>query len=174
MLKLILKGFVILLVVAVVAFASAALVVPKKKSFTQETEINVSRETVWKVLNDREKYTEWQDQLTKVEIKDDKHWSETTVDGQILLFTLVSSEEPTGMRISYNIGENFKGAWSGELRRVAPDKTIIRTTDSTEIDSVIMKVTVAIFFDIEDFAKEWNQKLKKRAESLSDEGQADN
>ena len=166
MLKLILKGIVILVVIIVVAFAVAAIVIPKKKSFTQETEIEASREIVWKVLNDKEKYTEWQDQLKKVEIKDDKNWTETTTQDQVLEMTLVSSEEPVSMRLSYKIGEDFRGAWSGELRRVSPTKTIIRTTDSTEIESVIMKVTVAMFFDIEDFAKDWNQKLKKRAESL--------
>ncbi|MDH3529341.1 MAG: hypothetical protein OEQ28_07230, partial [Acidobacteriota bacterium] len=128
--------------------------------------INASRETVWQVLNDKEKYTEWQDQLKTVDIKDDENWTETTTQGQVLEMKLVSSEEPIRMRLSYKIGEDFKGAWSGELRRVSPTKTIIRTTDSTEIDSVIMKVTVAMFFDIEDFAKDWNQKLKKRSEAL--------
>ncbi len=160
------KIIAVVVAIAVMSFFAAAILIPDKKSFTQETEINASREVVWEVLNDREKYTEWQDQLTGVELKDEKHWTETTVDGQLLELTLASSEEPSSMRLSYRIGESFKGAWHGELRELSPDKTIIRTTDSTEIDSSIMKVTVAMFFDIEEFAKSWNLKLKKRAESI--------
>ena len=160
------KTAAVIVGVVLIAFVAAAILIPAKKSFTQEMEINAPREIVWEVLNDRDKYAEWQDQLTGIEIKDDRHWTETTVDGQLLEMTLVSAEQPSSMRLSYKIGENFKGAWHGELREVSRDKTIIRTTDSTEIDSPIMKVTVAMFFDIEEFAKGWNLKLKDRAESI--------
>lgn len=161
-----LKAIGLLVAILVTAFLAAAVLIPANKSFTQVTEINASRETVWKVLTDRERYAEWQDQLTKIEIKNDKDWTETTKDGQILEMTFVSKNKPSDLRLSYNIGESFKGAWKGELREISTDKTIIRTTDSTEINSVVMKIMVAIFFDIEDFAKGWNQKLKKRAEAL--------
>ena len=160
MFKLILKGIVILLVVLAVAFAVAAIVIPGEKSFTQETEINASREAVWEVLNDKAKYPEWQDQLTKVEIKDAKNWTEFTQNTDPIEFTETSSEENVSLKLSY------KGTWTGELRRISPDKTILRTTDTSEVSSVVMKVMMAMFFDIEDFAKDWNQKLKKRAETL--------
>ncbi len=167
MIRKILKIIAVLITILVIVFVSAAIVIPKKKSYTQETVISASREDIWKVLTDKAKYTEWQDQLAKVEIKDDRHWTETTIDGQILEMTLEKSEEPERMELSYKIGENFLGSWSGDMRSLTPNKTIIRTTDTIEIDSVIMKVTVAMFFDIEEFAKDWNQKLKKRAEAES-------
>lgn len=164
--RLLIKIVAVVVAIAALAIFAAVLLIPDKKSFTQETQINASREIVWEVLNDREKYTEWQDQLTGIEIRDDRHWTETTVDGQLLEMTLVSAEEPSSMQLSYKIGESFKGAWHGELKEISGDKTLIRTTDTTEIDSSIMKVTVSMFFDIEEFAKGWNQKLKERSESI--------
>ena len=59
-----------------VAFFSASIVIPAKKTFTQETPIDASRETVWKVLTDRDKYPEWQEKVKKIEVKDEKNWTE--------------------------------------------------------------------------------------------------
>jgi uncharacterized protein YndB with AHSA1/START domain len=163
-LKLVVIGLVILVVVIAVALTSAAIVIPKNKTFTQEIEINASREVIWKVLNDKANYPEWQDQLTRVEIRDSKNWIEYTKQSDPIEFTEVASEEPVSLRLSYKMGPSYKGTWTGELRRIAPDKTILRTTDTSEVDSVAVKIMMAVFFDIEDFAKDWNQKLKKRAE----------
>ena len=164
--KFALKTITVLVVVVVVAFTSAAIVIPRKKTFVQETEINASREVVWQVLNDKEKYPEWQEQIKKVAIRDEDNWSEETADGQTIVFKRTFSEEPAGMGLEYSVGDYFRGTWRGELRRLSNDRTIIRTTDSSEVDSVVMKVFMAMFFDIEDFARDWNKKLKKRAESL--------
>jgi uncharacterized protein YndB with AHSA1/START domain len=167
MLKLVLKGLVIVLVLIAVAFTSAAIVIPKKRTFTQETEINASREVIWRILNDKASYPQWQDQLEKVEIKDAKNWLEYLKQGgDPIEFTENSSEEPVGLSLSFKMGESYKGSWTGELRRIGPKKTILRTTDKSEVDSVMMKVMMAMFFDTEEFAKGWNQKLKKRAETM--------
>ncbi|NNE66749.1 MAG: hypothetical protein HKN33_09285 [Pyrinomonadaceae bacterium] len=166
MLKLILKGLVILVVAILVAFASAAVVIPAKKTFTQETPIDASRETVWKVLTERDKYPEWQEKVKKIEVKDEKNWTEFTENTDPIVFTETSREENVGMRISYSMGEFFKGTWVGEIRRIGPNKSIIRTTDTSQVNSVVMKIAMAMFFDIEDFAKDWNQSLKKRAEEV--------
>ncbi len=166
MVKTILKGLVILAVILVVAFVSAAIVIPKKKSFSQETEIYASREVVWSVLNDKEKFPEWQPNIKRIDMRGDRIWIEYTQETEPITFTLLSSEEPINMRLQYTMGDHFRGNWSGELRRMADDRTILRTTDTSEVDSVVTKVMMAMFFDIEDFAKDWNKKVKKRAESL--------
>ncbi len=99
-------------------------------------------------------------------MRGDRIWIEYTEETEPITFTLISSEEPVSMRLQYTMGDLFRGEWSGELRRMADDRTILRTTDTSEVDSVITKVMMAMFFDIEDFAKDWNQKVKKRAESI--------
>ncbi|MEZ5308060.1 MAG: SRPBCC family protein [Pyrinomonadaceae bacterium] len=165
MFKFFLKFLVVLVAIVIVAFVSAAIVIPKKKTFTQETEINASRARIWQVLNDRKAYPEWQEKLLNVEIKDEKHWTEFTRDTEPLEFTIVQSEEPNSMTLEYKMGDSFSGKWQGELRRVSDTKTILRTTDTNEVNSVVMKVMMAIFFDLEEFANDWNQALKKRAET---------
>ena len=166
--KFLLKTLVVLVTIVIVAIVSALIVIPRERSFTQETEINASRETIWKVLTDREKYGEWQDSVAKIEIVDADNWKETTKDGQEIEFTFTAREEPANLRLEYKIGDGFSGTWKGDLRRMAPKKTIIRTTDTTEVHSAVVKLMMAMFFDIEDFAKDWNQKLKKRAEALEE------
>ena len=73
------------------------------------------------------------------------------------------------MSLEYNAPGVFTGSWKGELRRISPSKTVIRTTDTSRVDSTFTKVMMAMFFDIEDFAKDWNQKLKKQAELVQQE-----
>ena len=149
-----------------IAFLAGGLLIPNEKSYTQETEINASQETVWKVLNDHEKFPEWQDKLASVEIKDEKNWTEVTKDAGPIDFTIVSSDQPNKLELKYSMGESYKGEWFGELRSPAEGKTVLKTTDKSVVNSWVMKILMSAFFDIEEFAKDWNQKLKARAESL--------
>ncbi|MCO6512350.1 MAG: SRPBCC family protein [Aridibacter famidurans] len=163
-LVIIIAGFVVLLAAA---FIALGLYIPAEKEFTQVTEINASAETVWKVLKDVKGYPEWQDQIERVEIKNEKEWVEHTPGGAID-FRVVSEEAPRTMEIAYSMGGTFEGSWRGELSPRGTDKTLLRTTDSTKVDGWFTKIMMWFFFDIEDFAKDWNSKLKKRAEALKD------
>jgi len=147
-------------------FVAGGILIPAEKSFTQETEINASQETVWNVLNDHEKFPEWQDKLASVEIKDEKNWTEVTKEAGPIDFTIVSSDKPNKLQLKYSMGDNFTGEWHGELSEKAEGKTILKTTDKSVVNSWVMKVLMSAFFDIEDFAKDWNKKLKARAESI--------
>lgn len=164
------KTFIVFVLVVMVligaAFLAGGLLISNEKSFTQETEINASQETVWNVLNDHEKFPEWQDKLESVEIKDEKNWTEVTKDAGPIDFTIVSSNKPNKLQLKYSMGESFKGEWFGELSSPSEGKTILKTTDKSIVNSWVMKVLMSAFFDIEDFAKDWNKKLKARAESL--------
>lgn len=158
-----------LILAAAAAFVAAGIIIPNEKTVTQVTEINASAETVWTVLNDREKYPEWQDQLEKVEVKDEKRWTEVTPGGPIE-FVIDRSDEGRSMDISYSMGESFKGTWRGELSPRGDKQALLRTTDKTVVDGWFTKVMMAMFFDLEDFAREWNAKLKKRAEAIEEGG----
>ncbi len=149
-----------------IGFLAGGLLIPNEKSFTQETEINASRETVWKVLNDREKYPEWQDKLDSVEIKDEKNWVEVTKDAGPIDFKIVRSEEPKLLELHYSTQSGVAGEWIGELKEVGESKTIVTTRDKSIVNSWIAKIFMSAFFDIEEFAKDWNKKIKARAESI--------
>ena len=165
--KFALKVLAVLLTIVVVSLIVAIVTVPNKRTIHQETEINASREIVWQVLNDKAKYTEWQDSISEVRVKDDNNWVEIAADGgQEIVFRRTLADEPSAMRLEYTMGDDFKGKWQGELKRLSPTKTIIKTTDSSEIQSGMMKIMMALFFDYEEFVKDWNKKLKKQAEAL--------
>ena len=153
-----------IVLVVVLAFVAAGVIIPSERSFTQVTEIEASPETVWAVLNDREKYLEWQDQLTKIEITDETHWTEYPKNADPLKLTITGRDEGRSMDITYSMDNGFEGSWRGELSPRGEQRTLIRTTDKMVTNGWIMKIMMAMFFDIEDFAKDWNQKLKKRCE----------
>ena len=155
----IIAGFVILLGGL---FVALGLYIPNERTFTQVTEINAPPETVWKVLNDREKYPEWQNQLEKIEIVNEKEWVEYTPGGKIL-FRLDAAEVPRSMDISYTMVDPFRGSWRGELSGRG-DATLLRTTDSTVVNGWLTKIMMYFFFDLEDFATDWNKRLKSEAE----------
>src|SRR2546422_206653 len=62
--KIILLAFAAIIVLCGAAFVVAGLLIPAERSFTNEVEINAPAEVVWAVVNDRDKYTEWQANLT--------------------------------------------------------------------------------------------------------------
>ena len=164
--KLLIKLAVGLIGFLAIVFVLAGILIPSERSFTLETEINASHETVWSVLTDREKYTEWQDKISGVEIKDDENWVEISKDAGPIDFKYVKREKPTLLELSYSTPSGVNGEWRGELRSAGEGKTIVTTTDKSVVKSWIAKVFMSMFFDIEDFARDWNQKLKKRAEAV--------
>ena len=163
-------GLLVLLIgLLAIGYIVGGLLIPREKTFTQETEINASKETVWRVLNDREKYPEWQDKLEKVEVRDESNWTEVAQDAGPIEFTVVRKDEPNSLHLKYILGATIKGEWLGELESSAGGKTIITTTDRSIVESWSTKILMSMFFDIEDFARDWNQKLKKRAEKIESE-----
>ena len=164
--KLIIKLVAAVIAIAVIGVAAAVFTIPNKRTIEQETEINASQEVVWQVLMDREKYPDWQDAISKVEMTGDDTWNEITADGQKIEFKRTLADKPTEMRIEYKMGDQFSGTWKGELKSAGSGKTLFKTTDTNEAHSSLTKIMMAIFFDFEDFVKTWNAKLKKRAESL--------
>jgi len=153
--------FVALIVVAIVA---AGALVPAERSFTNEIEINAPAEEVWQVVNDRTKYPEWQTDLTKVEVIDERNWVEYPRDSpEPLRFTLTKDERPGRMEFSYKMGDSFDGKWTGD---VTPTATGVRlkTNDSYAAKGTMTKILIGAFFDLDKFAKDWNNTLKERVE----------
>ena len=165
-LKLLLKLAIGLIGLLVLVFVLAGLLIPSEKTFTQETVIDASPETVWSVLTDREKYPEWQDKLSGVEIKDDENWVEISKDAGPIDFKFVKRDKPKLLELNYSTQSGVNGEWRGELKSMGDGKTTVTTTDKSIVNSWVAKIFMSMFFDVEDFARDWNQKLKKRAESL--------
>ena len=149
-----------------VVFVLAGILLPDEKSYTEDTEIAASRETLWQVLRNVKSYPEWQDKLTGVEIEDKDHWTEIAKNVGRIEFRVVKSEKPSVLEIKYSTEGGMNGEWRGVLKSEGDHKTIITTTDKSIVTNWVTKVFMSMFFDIEEFAKDWNLKLKKRAESV--------
>lgn len=158
-------GLLVGLIVA--AFIAAGLLIPAKQSFTNIVEINKPADKVWQVLTDKSKYTEWQTKLARVEVIDDRNWLEYPKDSpEPLRFALGTDDRPNSMSFVYKMGDSFAGEWNG---RVTPTATGVRleTVDSYAAHGWVTKILIYLFFDLDAFAKDWNNKLKQRVETLN-------
>lgn len=164
--KLVIAAFALALL-GVAAIAIAGFFIPAERSFTNEIDINAPAERVWQVISDKEKFTEWQTQLDKVEIIDDANWIEYPKSApEPLRFRLENDARPARMAFSYTMGSAIQGAWQGDLTPT-PSGVRLRTVDSLKTDSWLMKIMMRAFFDLDGFAKDWNGKLKQRVETLN-------
>ena len=121
--KLLIAAAVLVLVVAL-AIVMMGLFVPPERSFTNEIDINAPPDKVWQVLTDKKRYTEWEAQLDRVEITDDRHWVEYPKDvPEPLSFRVENDSRPSSMEFSYTMGIAMQGRWKGEMTqpRMASD-----------------------------------------------------
>jgi uncharacterized protein YndB with AHSA1/START domain len=163
--KILLFAVGLLVLLGIVAFVASGLLIPAERSFINEIEINAPAERVWEVITDRNKYTEWQPNLTRVENIDDRNWIEYPKDSpEPLNFSLSKDERPNRMEFGYRMGDKFNGIWRGEITR-SQNGVKLKTVDSYTVKSLPTKVLVYMFFDMDRFAKDWNERLKQRAES---------
>lgn len=150
----------------VTAFLVAGLLVPAERSFSNEIEIEATAESVWQVITDKSRYTEWQPSIKKVDVIDERNWVENLKDSQEpLRFSLVADRRPESMEFGYSMGDSFHGHWKGEMTSTATGVRL-KTTDGYKVDGWITKILIGMFFDLDSFAKDWNSKLKARVESL--------
>ncbi len=165
-LQIIFGSIGVLVLIGVTGFFIGGSMLPSAQSFPNEIEINAPADKVWAVINDRERYIEWQDQIERVEISDDKHWNEyLKTTGEPLKFTLAEDHRPLRMEFHYTMGDQFAGHWRGEVIPTA-NGVRLKTIDSYEAQSRLTRLMIYGFFDLDEFAKEWNAKLKARVEGL--------
>lgn len=150
-----------------IVFLIAGILVPSERSCTQETIIDSSPEVIWSVLTDREKFPEWQKDLKSVKITGSNTWIGETKEAGSIDFTVIRSEKPTSLDLKYSKGSWMQGGWSGRLKQIDNGKTVITTTDKTIAGNWPMKIMMSMFFNIGDFASDWNKSLKDRAEAIS-------
>lgn len=166
-LKVITGAIIVLILLCVLAFAAAGLAVQAEASFVNDVEINAPVERVWYVVTDKGKYTEWQTNLSRVEITDEENWVEYPKDSpEPLKFSLATDARPEWMEFHYTMGDTFSGHWKGEATSTSAG-THLKTTDSYKADGWVTKILIWLFFDYDLFAKDWNKKLKAQVENLS-------
>ena len=148
------------------AFIISGLLIPAERSFTNTVEINKPADKVWQVITDKGKFPEWQTNLTKVEVVDDRHWIEYPKDSpEPLRFTLGKDTRPESMAFEYKMGDSFDGTWYGYITPTSTGVQL-KTVDQYIAKGWVTKILIYMFFDLDKFAKDWNGKLKQRVEKL--------
>lgn len=139
---------------------------PDETVVKSEFDVAAAPEKVWQVLNDHEKYPEWAPNIAKVEVINDKQWREWPGDSDLpLAFTVVNEQAPGKLELGYTMGPFFEGHWKGEIT-ATPTGSHVTTEDRMQAKTWATKITMYPFFDLNDFVKTWNRKLKERAETL--------
>src|SRR5262245_32707501 len=104
------------ILVVVVGVVILGFFVPAEREFVNEIDIDAPADQVWQVITDKQRYTEWQTQLDRVDIISEKEWIEYPKDSpEPLRFQLVHDGRPSRMEISYTMGDAMHGHWSGEV-----------------------------------------------------------
>lgn len=155
-----------LLAAGAAVLLAGAVLIPKERSFEDEVVIEATAESVWAVINDRERFPEWQAKVKRVEIIDASSWVEH-VEGSPdpLRFSTAVDERPGRMEFHYSMGSVFIGHWKGEVIEQG-SSVLLRTTDSYATGGTLSKVMIYAFFDMNGFARDWNESLKKRVEGI--------
>lgn len=157
----------LLISLCVAAFVAAGLLIPAERSFSNEIEINAPAEGVWQVVIDRGKYTEWQTNLTRVDVIDDRNWVEYPKDSpEPLKFSVGKDDRPRSMMFEYTMGDSFDATWYGNITPTA-NGVHLETRDVYVAKGWTTKILIFAFFDFDKFAKDWNTKLKQRVETLN-------
>jgi uncharacterized protein YndB with AHSA1/START domain len=166
----ILKILATLIAVVVIVLAIGYLIMgytlPDETVVRTEFDVAAPPEKVWLALTDHQKYPEWAPNVARVEVESDRKWKEYLKDSpDPISFSVVSEKPSEQMEISYAMGEFFEGHWKGEIK-ATPAGAHVTVEDRMRVKSWAMKIMMYPFFDLNEFVKTWNGKLKERAESL--------
>lgn len=165
-LKKLALAFSALVLIFGIIFVALGLILPDEILKKNEIAINSKPETVWQVINDREKFGEWAPNLEKVEIIDERKWREfPRGSDRPVIFEKVNAEKFSKYEIKYEMENLMAGEWRGTLEKTG-NGTLLTTEDKLIHKSWFGKILMPLFFDLDSFAKEFNEKLKERAEGL--------
>lgn len=154
-----------LIALSLLAFVILGLALPNERNYVNEVEINAPADRVWAIILDKERYAEWQPNISKVERISETEWREYLKDSpQPLDFKVVKDERPRTMEFAMTMGEAYKGYWRGEILPTG-NGVKLQTEDKMMLEGWLAKTMIPLFFDLDGFAKDWNSRLKTRAES---------
>jgi uncharacterized protein YndB with AHSA1/START domain len=165
-LKILATTAAVIVIVLAIGYLIMGYTLPDETVVRTEFDVAAPPEKVWQALTEHQKYPEWAPNVARVEIVSDKQWKEYLKDSPDPINFSVVSEKPAGqMEISYTMGEFFEGHWKGEITPT-PTGARVLAEDRMRAKSWATRIMMYPFFDLNEFVKTWNAKLKERAESL--------
>lgn len=117
--------------------------------------------TVWRIVTDARRYTEWRGDLERVEAEDELHFTEHTRDGFATRFTVTQSHAPELWELHIE-NANLTGRWLGEFESLG-EKTEVRFTEYIRAKKPIPAIIVKRY--LKNQQKAFMNDLKARIKS---------
>ncbi len=162
--KVIIASVALVLVLSLI-FIGLGLFLPDEIVVENQIDINASPEEIWQVIEEREKFPEWAPNIEKVVVINENQWKEFPRGSDLpIIFENVKLEKPSRYELKYEMENIMNGEWIGTFEKTSYG-TILKTKDKLIHKTWMGKIFMPLFFDIDIFAKEFNQKLKEKVES---------
>lgn len=101
-------------------------------------EFKCGKEKLWNIVTDNTNYS-WRSDLSRIEITDDKHFTEYTKNNYPTYFTVTSKEYLKEYKFDIE-NTNIKGKWTGIFQATEDGNVLFDMTEEIETDMLLMKL----------------------------------
>lgn len=103
-----------------------------------QREFKCDIEKLWNIITDNTKYA-WRSDLLKIEVVDEKHFTEYAKNNYPTYFTITSKEYLKEYRFDIE-NTNIKGKWIGLFRSLDNGNVLLDFTEEIETNNFVMKL----------------------------------
>lgn len=126
-------------------------------------EFNCHIEELWDIITDNTKY-DWRSDLLKIEITDDKHFTEYAKNNYPTYFTITSKEYLKEYKFDIE-NTNIKGKWIGIFKKLENGNILLDFTEEIETNNYIMKLLAKPYLKSQQ--KRYIRDLEKRVKKVA-------
>ena len=101
-------------------------------------QFSCNRNKLWDIITDNSNY-KWRTDLSKIEIIDETHFVEYTINNFPTYFTITAKEKLKEYKFDLE-NANLKGKWSGIFNELPNGNIELDFTEEIEVNSLIMKL----------------------------------
>ena len=101
-------------------------------------QFSCDKNKLWNIITDNSNY-KWRTDLSKIEIIDETHFVEYTINNFPTYFTITAKEKLKEYKFDLE-NANLKGKWSGIFNELPNGNIELDFTEEIEVNSLIMKL----------------------------------
>ncbi len=135
---------------------------PPTQELKTQIQIKAPIAKVWLIMTTWADQPQWRKNIREVKILTSSQFSEIPKRGKPIHFQVLEREEPK--RIKLKMSGGVTGSYSAELLEES-GITTVKITESITIQSAFQRILNKVFFNLEEFAKEYLTALKSYSEN---------